>query len=70
MNILRIPNMTSMGDAHAALTKAGDLTLIVRDGIARWLVMRCPDNCGELLKVNLDSRVRTDLAHLRRRAAA
>lgn len=46
MNIRRFPNVTNMGSAVAVLTSAGDLTLVARDGVDRWLAMRCPDGCG------------------------
>jgi hypothetical protein len=35
--------------------KAGEAILVVR-GIPRWLVLGCPDGCGETLPINLDSR--------------
>jgi len=56
VNIIRFPNMTSISEATTALVKPGDLSLIVRDDTARWMIMRCPDGCGELLKINLDPR--------------
>jgi hypothetical protein len=56
MHIRRFPNATNIASAVAVLTNAGDLTIVARDGVDRWLAMRCPDGCGELIKVNLDPR--------------
>jgi hypothetical protein len=41
--------------AVALLTQAGDVAIDER-GIARSLVMKCPDNCGDTLTINLDRR--------------
>lgn len=42
-------------EAGPRLTETGDYVL-VRRGVARSLVMRCPDGCGETLTINLDPR--------------
>ena len=46
-------------ESRAELTghplKAGEAILVIR-GIPRWLVLGCPDGCGETLPINLDSR--------------
>lgn len=43
-------------DADAMVRNAGDCAVVVRGGIQRQWVMRCPDGCGETLSVNLDAR--------------
>lgn len=43
------------GEALPLTVEAGDY-VIVKRGVARSLVMRCPDRCGELVTVNLDPR--------------
>lgn len=43
-------------EAEARLERPGD-ALIVRRGVLRSLVMRCPDGCGETLAINLDPRM-------------
>jgi len=43
------------GEALALLKKPGDMVLVVR-GVPRMLVFACPDGCGDVLPVNLDSR--------------
>lgn len=42
-------------DAVERLEDAGDYTLVVR-GVPRGIVLRCPDNCGDVLTINLDAR--------------
>jgi len=42
-------------DAAEIIPEAGDVA-IVRRGTLRSLAIRCPDGCGEILSVNLDSR--------------
>jgi len=44
------------GEAVALLAKPGDCALVVRGGVQRQFVMKCPDGCGESLSVNLDAR--------------
>jgi len=46
----------SRGDATSRLLVAGDVVLVSRGGHRRWLVFRCPSNCGEELPINLDAR--------------
>jgi len=41
--------------ARAAATSNACIAIIER-GVPRWAVFRCPDGCGELVSVNLDSR--------------
>jgi len=39
-----------------ALSKTGDVAIVSRAGHRRWLLIRCPDGCGETVSVNLDER--------------
>lgn len=43
-------------EADAKLLAPGD-AVIVRRGVLRALVLRCPDGCGDILSVNLDPRM-------------
>ncbi len=43
-------------EARSLVTEAGDLALVER-GCPRFLVIKCPCNCGEELVINLDRRV-------------
>jgi hypothetical protein len=45
-----------LGEAAALIANPGDCAVVVRSGVQRQLVMRCPDGCGEILSVNLDAR--------------
>lgn len=47
--------VSSRGDASRLLIDRGDAVLVFRECF-RWLVMRCPDGCGEELAINLDRR--------------
>lgn len=47
--------VTSRADASQHLKEPGD-TVIVERGYPRWLVMKCPDGCGDELPINLDGR--------------
>jgi len=42
-------------DAETLLSAPGD-TAIIRRGVVRSLLLRCPDGCGQTLLVNLDPR--------------
>lgn len=42
-------------EADPVLEKAGDVVLVDR-GVLRSFVIRCPDDCGETLTINLDPR--------------
>lgn len=42
-------------EADVLARESGDL-VIVRRGVPRSVVIACPDGCGELLTINLDSR--------------
>lgn len=42
-------------EASGVLREPGDLAL-VRRGVPRLLVMKCPDGCGDTLRINLDPR--------------
>lgn len=42
-------------EAVAKLTKPGDVAVVKR-GILRSIVMRCPDGCGDTITLNLDPR--------------
>ena len=44
----------SRADVSHLLKQPGDVALIER-GYPRWLVMKCPDGCGEEVPINLDS---------------
>lgn len=48
-------SVASRSDASQHLKKPGDTVLIER-GYPKWLVMKCPDGCGDELPINLDSR--------------
>jgi hypothetical protein len=50
-----VGTFADLGSALAALSDSGDVALVVR-GRPRWLVLRCPDGCGENVPVNLDQR--------------
>jgi hypothetical protein len=39
-----------------SLLKEPGMAVLVRRGVLRSLVIACPDNCGEVLTVNLDAR--------------
>ncbi len=43
-------------EAVERLQSAGDCVIVERGGVTRQLVMKCPDGCGEIISVNLDSR--------------
>jgi hypothetical protein len=43
-------------EAVALLRNAGDCVIVERGGIARQLVIKCPDNCGDVLSINVDRR--------------
>jgi|SRR5579859_977802 len=47
--------VSSRGDASPLLVKKCDAVLVHR-GQPRWLVIKCPDGCGEEIAVNLDRR--------------
>lgn len=47
--------VTHRQEAVALLERPGDSVLVFR-GVARALVMACPDGCGEVLTINLDAR--------------
>lgn len=50
-----VGEVTSREEARGLLQESGDAALVLR-GTPRWLVLRCPDGCGEDLPVNLDGR--------------
>ena len=45
----------SEADASRLLERAGDFAIVER-GTPRLLVMKCPDECGDTLRINLDRR--------------
>lgn len=47
--------VSSRADASPLLVNPGDAVLVERD-TPRWLVLKCPDGCGDELPINLDSR--------------
>lgn len=48
-------NVSSRSEASALVPNAGEYVIIFR-GHARWLILRCPSGCGDLVPVNLDRR--------------
>lgn len=48
--------VTSRAEASQHLKESGDAVIVER-GSPRWLVMKCPDGCGDELSINLDGRV-------------
>jgi hypothetical protein len=42
-------------DALRLLEKSADYAMVLR-GVPRSLVMKCPDNCGDVITLNLDKR--------------
>jgi len=53
--VRNVGTFEDVGSAKAALIETGDVAVVVR-GRPRWLLMRCPDGCGEDISVNLDQR--------------
>jgi hypothetical protein len=57
----KVTKICSMGvaprfsNAVSELSKPGDYVLVIR-GVPRSVVMLCPDGCGAILTINLDSR--------------
>lgn len=45
--------VASRSDASSKLIKPGDAVIIER-GYPRWVVMKCPDGCGDELPINID----------------
>lgn len=45
----------SRSEASALLQQPGD-TVLVERGHPRWVIMKCPDGCGEEIPINVDSR--------------
>src|ERR1700749_290831 len=43
-------------EASRRVNSSGDCGIVVRGGINRKLVLRCPDGCGDILSINLDAR--------------
>jgi hypothetical protein len=48
--------VASEADASRLLAIPGDIAIVER-GVPRLLVMKCPDGCGDTLRVNLDPRM-------------
>jgi hypothetical protein len=46
----------SRSDTSRIVKSPGDCVMVARDGIPRWLVMRCPCGCGDEIPINLDFR--------------
>jgi hypothetical protein len=53
--VRNVGTFSDLGSALSALVDVGDVALVVR-GHPRWLVLRCPDGCGEDIPINLDRR--------------
>lgn len=47
--------VSSRSDASPLLQEPGDTVLIER-GYPRWIVMKCPEGCGEELPINIDRK--------------
>lgn len=47
----------SLEQARERVHNAGDCVVVSRGGIDRWFVIGCPCGCGEVVQVNLDSRM-------------
>lgn len=43
-------------EASSVLSHAGDLVIVRREGLPRWIVLRCPSGCGDDVVLNLDRR--------------
>lgn len=54
-------------EADPLLEKAGDMVLVDRGGVLRSFVIRCPDDCGDLLTINLDPRTDKAWRHYKKR---
>ena len=48
--------VSDRAEASSLLTHAGDLVIVKREGLARWIVLRCPSGCGDDVVLNLDRR--------------
>jgi len=48
--------VSTMEEAKSSMISAGD-TVVVKRGVPRSLVMKCPSGCGDELVINLDKRV-------------
>lgn len=46
--------VSTVDAANTLVELPGDVAVVMR-GKPRWLVIRCPDGCGEILRVNLDA---------------
>jgi hypothetical protein len=54
-HVRRRGTFEDLGSAIASLEQSGDVAVVLR-GRPRWLVVRCPDGCGENVPINLDQR--------------
>lgn len=54
-SIRRRGTVERFSETGPLLKSPGDYVLIVR-GVPRSIVMQCPDNCGEVITINLDRR--------------
>lgn len=55
MALVVVRKVESRSDLSGHLLKAGEAILVAR-GIPRWLILGCPDGCGETVPINLDRR--------------
>lgn len=46
---------TNFASAAASVRAPGDMALVVR-GVARLVVLACPDGCGDVIPINVDPR--------------
>jgi hypothetical protein len=54
-SVRRRGTFEDLGSALESLVESGDAAVVAR-GRPRWLVLRCPDGCGENIPINLDDR--------------
>lgn len=69
MRVTRLRDKGTVAQRHEAdalLERPGDVVLVLR-GVARSVVMACPDGCGDKLTINLDPRIAKAWRFYRRR---
>lgn len=55
IGLVVVRRVESRSELSGRPLKAGEAILVTR-GIPRWLVLGCPDGCGDTLPINLDPR--------------
>lgn len=63
-----LPDASNQNEARAQLAKAGDFCIVIRER-PRLVVMRCPDDCGDDLTLNVDGKAGAAWRLYRRRNA-